>query len=221
MRRSKVAIVVLVALLANAGALAAVSTERLEQQARGALQLTADPERGRSLYQRYCASCHGAQAHGDLIRLIPALAGQRRAYLVKHVAELNDAERAAAHMHPKLDAAELAVPQSWVDLATYLQQRPALKVAASNDQQLVARGSRSYRRWCEACHGSAASGDDDKFVPALRHQRREYLLKEIRTVSATHRLSVRSEVMRVLDSLSTETTAGIADYVSRIEELNR
>jgi cytochrome c553 len=221
MGRSKVSIAVLVALLANAAALAAVSTERLEQQARGALQLTADPVRGKSLYQRNCASCHGAEAHGDLIRLIPALAGQRRAYLVKHVAELNDAERAAAHMHPKLNAAELAVPQGWVDLAAYLQLCVPLGVAASNNQQLVERGARSYRRWCEACHGSAARGDDDRFVPALRQQRREYLLKEIRTVSATHRLSVRSEVMRVLDSLSTETTAGIADYVSRIEELNR
>jgi cytochrome c553 len=217
MGRNKVSIAVLVALLGNAAALATVSTERLEQQARSALQLTADAPRGKALYERNCASCHGAQAHGDPIRLIPALAGQRRAYLVKHVAGLNDAERAAAHVHPKLDAAELAVPQGWVDLATYLQRCAPLAVAPSNNQQLAARGGRSYRRWCEACHGSAAAGADDRFVPALRHQRREYLLKELRMVSATHRLSVRSDVMRVLDSLSTETTAGIADYVSRIE----
>jgi cytochrome c553 len=215
--RNQISIAVLVALLANAAALAAVSTARLEQRARSAMRLTADPVHGQLLYARNCADCHGAQAHGDTIRLIPALAGQRRAYLIKHVAELNDAERAAAHMHPKLESVELAVPQAWADLATYLRQCAPLEVASSSNQQLVMRGARSYRRWCAACHGSDATGDDDEFVPALRDQRREYLLKELRMVAAVHRLSVRSDVMVVLDSLNAESTAGIADYVSGIE----
>jgi cytochrome c553 len=217
MRRSNILSAVLVAVLANAAALAAVSTTRLEQQTRSALQLSANAERGKILYQRNCASCHGEQAHGDLIRLIPALAGQRRAYLIKHVAELNDAERAAAHVHPQLDAAELAIPQAWMDLATHLQRCSPQAVTGRSNQQLVTNGARSYRRWCEACHGSDATGDDDRFVPALRYQRREYLLKEIRMVASAHRMSVRSDIMRVLDSLSTETTAGIVDYIATIE----
>jgi cytochrome c553 len=181
------------------------------------LRLPADATRGRLLYQRNCASCHGETAHGDLIRLVPALAGQRRAYLVKHIVELNDTERAAAPMHPRLEAAELSVPQAWNDLATYLQRCAPFQAAASSNAQLVARGGRNYRRWCAACHGSDATGDDEKFVPALRPQRREYLLKELRSISNAHRMSVRNEVLRVLDSLNNESTAGIADYVAGIE----
>jgi cytochrome c553 len=221
MGRTKISIALLVALLASVAALAAVSTARLEQEARSAMRLSADTARGRVLYERSCASCHGAQAHGDLIRLVPALAGQRRAYLIKHVAELNDTERAVAHMHPQLPSAESAMPQAWVDLAAYLQQCAPLKVTASSNEEAIARGARSYRRWCAACHGPDATGDDDRFVPSLRHQRREYLLKELRMVSSVHRLSVSSEVMRVLDSLNSDSTAGIADYVSVIEAGSR
>lgn len=209
------------ALAVNAVALAAVSTARLEQQARSALRLTADAAEGKQLYERTCSSCHGVDAHGDLIKLIPALAGQRRAYLIKHVAELNDAERAAAHLHPRLDTAELAAPQGWADLAEYLQGSAPLPMASSVNQALAERGARSYRRWCADCHGADASGDDAEFVPSLRHQRREYLLKELRTVASAHRMSVGPETMSTLDSLNAESTAGIVDYISHIGDVVR
>lgn len=226
MERSKISTVRMAPLstllmLLSAAALAAISNASLEQQARSALRLPADAARGKLIYQRNCSSCHGEQAHGDLIRLVPALAGQRRAYLVKHIVELSDAERAAAHMHPQLKSADLAAPQGWTDLATYLQRCAPLQVVRSSNPQLVERGGRNYRRWCAACHSPDASGDDDRFVPALRHQRREYLLKELRTISSAHRMSVRSDVLRVLDSLNDASTAGIADYVTGIEAAQR
>ena len=216
MVRTRISIAVSLTLAVNAVALAAVSTARLEQQARSALRLAADAAEGKELYERSCAGCHGAQAHGDMIRLIPALAGQRRAYLIKRVAELNDAERAAAHMHPKIESAELAAPQGWANLATYLQQSAPLQVTASDNDSLAERGARSYRRWCVSCHGADASGKDAQFVPSLRQQRREYLLKELRSVASAHRMSVEGEAMSELDSLNTEATAGIVDYISRV-----
>jgi cytochrome c553 len=218
MAQIKRSITVLLALGLNAVALAGVSTVQLEQEARDALRLTADTVNGKALYEQRCGGCHGPEAHGDVIRLIPALAGQRRAYLIKHVAELNDAERAAAHMHPTLDSVDLATPQAWADLAEYLRQRPLLRVPASVNAPMAELGERSYRRWCASCHGTDALGNETRFAPALKHQHREYLLKEIRMVSAPHRMSLGSDVMRVLDSLNTQATAGIADYISRIPE---
>jgi cytochrome c553 len=105
-----------------------------------------------------------------------------------------------------------------VDLAEYLQQLPPLEGVVSPNEAMAVRGERTYRRWCASCHGVDALGNETRFAPALKHQHREYLLKEIRMVSAPHRLSLGSDVMRVLDSLNTQATAGIADYVSRIPE---
>lgn len=216
MWRIKIGAAGLAALVLNVAALAAVSTARLEQRAREALRLPTDAARGQLLYEQNCGGCHGQQAHGDVIRLIPALAGQRRSYLVKHVAELNDAERAAAHMHPVLESAELTQPQGWADLAEYLQRCAPLQVRGGGNEELALRGARNYRRWCASCHGEDAGGNETKFVPSLRHQHRQYLLKELRMVAAAHRLSVRSDIMNVLDSLHSDAIAGIADHVSEL-----
>lgn len=218
MWRGRVGITLLALLGLQSSVLAAESAARFEQQARSALRLRADALHGMALYRKSCASCHGAEAHGDVIRLIPALAGQRRAYLVKHLAELNDAERAAMHMHPALDVSELREPQAWIDVAEYLRISEPLAVPVSRNDQLAARGERNYSRRCAQCHGKDATGNDARFVPGLRYQQHPYLLKQLQMLSAQHRLSVGPEVLRVMDSLSAEAVAGIADHVSRIKD---
>jgi cytochrome c-type protein NapC len=48
---------------------------------------TGDVERGRRLYAKECASCHGRDGYGDRVRTIPQLAGQHSAYLQRQIAE--------------------------------------------------------------------------------------------------------------------------------------
>jgi mono/diheme cytochrome c family protein len=61
---------------------AQAAAERVDELVRNALQLDFDAQRGGAIYRAHCVSCHGAQAHGDPVRDIPALAGQRLAYLI-------------------------------------------------------------------------------------------------------------------------------------------
>ena len=54
-----------------------LSIERLKRRSRSMLIPTA----GQLQFSQYCARCHGSQAQGNANRAIPALAGQRFAYL--------------------------------------------------------------------------------------------------------------------------------------------
>ncbi len=209
------------ALALPASVAVAESSAHLEVQARSALQLPANATRGKVLYMHKCASCHGADAQGDVTRLVPSLAGQRRGYLVKHMAQLNDVEQAAGSMHPEVDRASLNASQAWVDLAAFLNGCPPLPVLPSSNDVLAQRGARSYQRWCASCHAADARGDDARFAPGLRHQHHAYLLKQLQMTAALHRMSIRAEVLNVFDSLSAQQTAGIADHISRIKDLRQ
>jgi cytochrome c553 len=52
-------------------------------------------ERGAAIYQRACASCHGAEAQGNDGRGIPRLAGQHAAYLARQLYDAVDGRRPA------------------------------------------------------------------------------------------------------------------------------
>ena len=50
-------------------------------------------ERGAAIYQKNCASCHGAEAQGDDRRGIPRLSGQHAAYLARQIYDAVDGRR--------------------------------------------------------------------------------------------------------------------------------
>jgi cytochrome c553 len=72
---------------------ARASEEAVDRATQTALSLDAHPDRGAAQFHQYCARCHGAQAQGDPIHAIPALAGQRFAYLVRQLANFSGFER--------------------------------------------------------------------------------------------------------------------------------
>jgi cytochrome c553 len=49
--------------------------------------------RGAAIYERSCASCHGAEAQGDDRHAIPRLAGQHAAYLARQIYDAVDGRR--------------------------------------------------------------------------------------------------------------------------------
>ncbi len=49
-----------------------------------------DVEKGRKLYRKECASCHGKQGEGDIKDAVPLLAGQYTNYLWRQVKKLRD-----------------------------------------------------------------------------------------------------------------------------------
>jgi cytochrome c553 len=195
---------------------ALASTEVAEQLTRNALSLDANPARGTALFGSQCASCHGKKALGNARRSIPALAGQRRAYLIKQMADFAELDRDATQMHVVMAQAKVHDPQAWSDLAGYLNSLPIPSRSQTGDGRNLELGEASYQQWCVSCHADDGRGDDDGFVPSLRNQHYSYVLKEMRAMATGHRVNLDPELMRFLDSLAADELAGIADYVSRL-----
>src|SRR6185436_20752723 len=94
-------------------AVASASPTRVDQLVRSALQLDPNPSHGAALYLQNCARCHGQGAIGDSRNVIPALAGQREAYLIKQLADFTELEREGQEKHAVVARAALNEPQVW------------------------------------------------------------------------------------------------------------
>lgn len=52
-----------------------------------------DLDRGRTLYERDCARCHGTTGEGDAQRIVPRLSGQHYLYLLREARAIRDGSR--------------------------------------------------------------------------------------------------------------------------------
>ena len=202
------------ALLCSTSVLA--SPTRVDQLVRAALQLDPNASRGAALYLQNCARCHGQGAIGDPRNVIPALAAQREAYLIKQLADFTELERDGQEMHAVTARSPVNEPQSLADLAAYLSHLPALRDPETADGQGVELGEAIFLEQCASCHEKDARGDDDGFVPSLRDQHYSYLVREMRSMAASHRRNVDTDLVRFIDSLDTEEMTAVADYLSRL-----
>jgi|HigsolmetaAR202D_1030399.scaffolds.fasta_scaffold00204_9 cytochrome c553 len=198
-------------------ATAVAEAERAEQLTRIALELDANAERGAELYRAQCADCHGAAAEGKVRQMIPVLAGQRRAYIVKQLADFVEGDRIATQMHRVVSRQAVREPQAWADLALYLNNLPPPQRTQIGNGRFLQLGEASYEQWCSSCHDEDGRGDDDGFVPSVRNQHYSYLLKETRNLAAGHRFNVDEDLRRFLNSLKSDEQQGIADYMSRMQ----
>lgn len=215
-RRARCAAAALLALALSAQGVGHAAVDRVDELIHTAMQLEPDLARGEKLYISHCRECHGASAYGDADRLVPALAGQRQAYLIKQLADFTELERMATEMHRVVARAEVSEPQAWMDLAAYLNGLPANVVTRTGNGEMVSLGEALYRQWCTSCHEEDARGDDDGFVPSLRNQHYSYLAREMRGMGAGHRFNTEPDLARFLNSLTTDEIIGIADYLSRL-----
>lgn len=206
--------VALLALLAAPSSDASPLT--IDEKVRNTLQLDQDTENGRKLYEKHCARCHGPRALGSAAKVIPSLAGQRRAYLVKQLADFSALERFSREMHSVVAQPELANEQAWADLSAYLNSLPRADFPATGDGRDLELGEAIFQDQCASCHEEDARGDDDGFVPSLRDQHYSYLVRQIRSIGSWHRLNVDSDFVRYIDSLDTEEANAVADYLSRL-----
>lgn len=193
------------------------SPARVDQLVRAALQLDSNATRGATLYDRNCARCHGDKALGSASSVVPALAGQRRAYLIKQLTDFTELEREGRDMHDVVAQAALAEPQAWADIAAHLNGLPVVRFPETGDGGGVELGEAIFREQCASCHEEDARGDDDGFVPSLRNQHYSYLVRQMRSLASWHRLNVDADLVRFLDSLDTDELTAVADYLSRLQ----
>ena len=203
-------------LIALAAGNASASPMSVDEKVRNTLQLDQNTERGATLYATHCAQCHGQRALGSASRVIPALAGQRRAYLVKQLADFSEEERASREMHAVVSKQALADEQAWADLSGYLNSLPRASFPQTGDGRGLELGEAIFQDQCASCHQEDGRGDDDGFIPSVRDQHYSYLVRQMRTIASWHRLNVDADLVRYLDSLDTEETTAVADYLSRM-----
>lgn len=191
------------------------AVERVDELVHTALKLDVSVKRGRVVFEKHCVSCHGRGAQGDAERHIPALAGQRQAYVIKQLADFSELERTSERMHRVVSNKDLNEPQVWADVAAWLNGLPPLANPKTGPGRYVSLGEAIFREQCSSCHEEDARGDDDGFVPSLRNQHYAYLLNETRTMSRWHSRNVDEELVHFLDSLDEDEMEGLADYLSR------
>ena len=200
---------------------AAAAPTRVDEQVRAALQLEANAKHGAGLYSVHCVGCHRQNALGDPTNVVPALAGQRQAYLIKQLADFSELERDSSDMHKTVSRSAVGDPRAWADLAGYLGALPATNVPETGDGGGVELGEAIFQEQCASCHEEDARGDDDGFIPSLRDQHYSYLVRAMRGIGATHRLNVDADLARFLDSLDADEMTAVADYLSRLRGATR
>lgn len=195
---------------------AAASQERVDRLTQAALDLDAHPKRGEAVFQRSCARCHGAAAQGDADQAIPSLAGQRFKYLVRQLANFAGNERESDIMQGVLEHGALKEPQTWVDVAVYLNNLPITVPAGTGDGKGVALGRGIFHEQCASCHHLDAHGDDEGFVPSLRNQQYTYLVAQLKKLAEGRRHNVDEDLVRFWRSLEPGDVTATADYLSRL-----
>ncbi len=223
-RRPRVARLAPIGLLLVLPGLAASATDRagqfgqsIEQNVRQALSLPRDPRRGAESFEHYCSRCPGPGGGGDASRTIPALAGQRFAYLVRQLAGFSSGERDSRVMHGIVSRASLREPQSWTDLAAYLSENaPPVGTVQIGDGRGRALGRGIYHEQCASCHGADARGDAGGAVPALRHQHYDYLVNQMHQLAEGRRHDMDPGLVRFLQSFDDRDIAAVADYLYRL-----
>ena len=183
---------------------------------RTALDLDAKPKNGAALFRQNCSRCHGQAAQGNPARGIPALAGQRFAYLVRQLADFTERDRDSAAMHKALAEPRFRNPQTWADIAAFLNSLSPASTAQFGDGTNVSLGEAIFREQCSSCHREDARGDDDGFVPSLRHQHYSYLLKQLEQFIDGHRRNVDPDLEQFFASFDLDEKKAVSDYLSRM-----
>jgi cytochrome c553 len=129
-----------------------------------------------------CARCHGDEESTPTSQLVPALAGQREAYLERSLREYASGERPSGVMEPIAAALE---ERERSQLASYYAALPAqARTGDSPGAGLVAEGRRIAIEGvpqqsipaCYACHRDTAAG----LFPRLEGQAARYLSSQLR-----------------------------------------
>lgn len=192
------------------------SEEAADGRTQAALELDAHPDRGAEQFQRSCARCHGSEAQGDAGHAIPALAGQRFRYIVRQLANFSAKERESSIMERVIAHATLREPQTWVDIAAYLNNLPVTPRVQTGDGSDVALGRGIFHEQCSSCHRGDAHGDAEGFIPSLRNQHYSYLVTQLRKLAEGSRHNVDEDLVRFWRSLEDRDVRATADYLSRL-----
>ena len=163
-----------------------------------------------------CSVCHQLSAWGSTDGSIPNLAGQRKQYLAKQLAEFKTAVRGNTAMQVVTFHRTVGNRHDLVALATYLSDlepnpRP---VEGLGDHLRV--GQESFTHICAACHGPDGRGNRANTVPRIAGQHYPYLRRQIEMAADLHRDFAPPEMTGALRGMPSQEKDALADYISRL-----
>jgi len=125
----------------------------------------------------FCLVCHGYDGQGNAIVSAPALAGIEPWYLAQALESYQGALRhTSASAMEMQSAARMIGASDLVEVRRFvalLNPGPQGKPPAAAGQ--LQRGAESYARYCAACHGSDAEGNEQLAAPGLKRLNGWYL----------------------------------------------
>jgi cytochrome c553 len=193
-----------------------------EVAARAALELgrarQATPDAGNGLHIfRECAACHTPEASGLESGLVPQLAGQHRAVVIKQLADIRAGNRDNALMLPYATAEVIGGAQSVADVAGYID---ALEIGVGNGKgpgEDLELGERLYREKCVDCHGPTGAGNAEEFIPLIEAQHFGYLVRQFQWIRYGKRRNANPDMAARIQEFGERETSAVLDYVSRLE----
>lgn len=202
-------------LVTMSGPLSAAETA---QQLRSRVNmLTPDVMHGAQLFER-CAACHASDGGGVEDGSVPDIAGQHRSVLVKQVIDYRFARRWDPRMEAIAAEHSLSRPQDIADVTAFIAAMPFRFGAGHGDGKDVDHGQQVYGELCAGCHGREGGGDAAKAVPRLAGQHYEYLRRQLYDAVDRRRPNFSADHVRLLKRFERADFAGVADYLSRLED---
>ena len=154
---------------------------------------------------------------GDARNVIPALAAQREAYLIKQLADFTELERESQEMHAVVAraAAERAagvgrrcrVPES-TRLPRSFRKQPTARAWSSAKPSFKSNALRVTKKTRAATTTASC--------PRCAISTIRISCAKCARLAASHRLNVDADLVRFIDSLDTEEMTAVADYLSRL-----
>lgn len=176
----------------------------------------AHPDQGAKLFLQYCSPCHGSKGEGDGDRPVPTLAGQRFAYLVRQMSHFGSITRDRAATYHVASTKPVSTPQTWIDIAAYLNRLPPTSGAKTGDGMNVELGLGIFHEQCRTCHESDAGGDKEGLVPSLRNQHYTYLVNEMHVLADGRGPDADQGLVLFMRSFTDGDITAVADYLSRL-----
>lgn len=176
-----------------------------------------------------CARCHGASGTGSAAGGVPAIAGQRRDYLVAALRDYANGSRPSGIMQP---IATMLSEAQRRDLAEHFAALPAssgeprAETVAHDEADLLQRGGviaavgdpAAGTPACRACHGAAGRAETNlPGYPALAGQHRDYLEQQLKLWRAATRGGTHGQIMAAAArGLTDAQIRAVALYYARL-----
>jgi len=169
-----------------------------------------------------CMGCHGIDGN-SAAPTFPNLAGQHASYLYKQLMEFKSGKRANATMMAMVAAL------SKEDLANLAKFYSIQKLKLKNDQKASNSGRKIYHDGipgdrgqsipaCQSCHQADGLGNNEANFPALKGQKKNYIVSQLKGFKSKMRNNDAGQMMRTISkNMTEEEMQAVADYIENMK----